>query len=124
MSVGWRMGYLNGGPLACRSSAGISDKSPSGIPDAGCLIYRNPQSFNADQVEQTKRWKAAAPVNCKGRHIPSATLDEIVLINLKQRVLAPDRIADLLKSLTERQVAKSESADRRLLSLRVRPSAE
>lgn len=54
---------------------------------------------------------------CKGRHISAATLDEIVLINLKQRVLAPDRIADLLKSLIERQAAKSESADRRLLDL-------
>jgi site-specific DNA recombinase len=32
---------------------------------------------------------------CKGRHIPAATLDEIVLTYLKQRVLAPDRIADL-----------------------------
>jgi hypothetical protein len=54
---------------------------------------------------------------CKGRHIPAATLDEIVLTNLKQRVLAPDRIADLLKSLVERQAAKSESADYRLLAL-------
>ena len=54
---------------------------------------------------------------CKGRHIPTATLDEIVLTNLKQRVLAPDRIADLLKSLIERQAAKSEFADGRLLGL-------
>ena len=54
---------------------------------------------------------------CKGRHIPAATLDEIVLTNLKQCVLAPDRIADLLKSLIERQAAKSESADGRLLGL-------
>ena len=54
---------------------------------------------------------------CKGRHIPAATLDEIVLANLKQRVLAPDRIADLLKSLIDRQAAKSESADHRLLAL-------
>jgi hypothetical protein len=54
---------------------------------------------------------------CKGRHIPAATLDEIVLVNLKQHVLAPDRIADLLKSLMERQAAKSESADLRLLTL-------
>ena len=54
---------------------------------------------------------------CKGRHIPAGTLDEIVLTNLKQRVLAPDRIVDLLKSLMERQAAKSESADRRLLDL-------
>lgn len=55
---------------------------------------------------------------CKGRHIPAATLDEIVLTNLKQRVLAPDRIADLLTSLIERQAAKSESADGRLLGLK------
>ncbi|MFN4923525.1 recombinase family protein [Bradyrhizobium sp.] len=54
---------------------------------------------------------------CKGRHIPAGTLDEIVLTNLKQRVLAPNRIADLLKSLIERQAAKNESADRRLLDL-------
>lgn len=54
---------------------------------------------------------------CKGRHIPAGTLDEMVLTNLKQRVLAPDRIVDLLKSLMERQIAKSESADRRLLDL-------
>jgi site-specific DNA recombinase len=32
-------------------------------------------------------------------------------------VLAPDRIADLLNSLIERQAAKSESADHRLLAL-------
>jgi hypothetical protein len=51
---------------------------------------------------------------CKGRHIPAATLDEIVLMNLRQRVLAPDCIAVLLKSLMERQTAKSESADLRL----------
>ena len=54
---------------------------------------------------------------CKGRHIPAATLDDIVLSNLKARVLAPDRIADRLKSLIERQTAKSESADHRLLPL-------
>lgn len=54
---------------------------------------------------------------CKGRHIPAATLDDIVLSNLKQRVLAPERIVDLLKSLIERQTAKSESADHRLLAL-------
>jgi hypothetical protein len=54
---------------------------------------------------------------CKGRHIPAATLDEIVLTNLKHHVLAPDRIADLLKSLVERQAAKSQSVDRRLLTL-------
>ncbi|WP_291708766.1 hypothetical protein [Bradyrhizobium sp.] len=37
------------------------------------------------------------------------------MTNLKERVLAPERIADLLKSLMERQAAKNESADHRLL---------
>ena len=31
--------------------------------------------------------------------------------------MAPDRIVDLLRSLTERQAAKSEATDRRLLTL-------
>ena len=46
-----------------------------------------------------------------------ATLDEIVLTNLKQQILAPDRIAEILKSLMERQATKSESVGRRLLTL-------
>jgi site-specific DNA recombinase len=54
---------------------------------------------------------------CKGRHIPAATLDDIVLTNLKTRVLAPDRLAELLKSLIERQAVKTESADHRLIAL-------
>ncbi|WP_371422029.1 recombinase family protein [Tardiphaga sp.] len=54
---------------------------------------------------------------CKGRHVPVATLDEIVLTNLKQQVLAPDRIAEILRSLMERHATKSESVDRRLLTL-------
>lgn len=54
---------------------------------------------------------------CNGRHIRAEALDEIVPTNLKQRVLAPDRIAELLKSLIERQAAKSESADDRLVAL-------
>ena len=54
---------------------------------------------------------------CKGRHIPAAVLDEIVLTNLKLRILVSDRIANLLRSLVERQAARSESVDRRLLTL-------
>ncbi len=41
---------------------------------------------------------------CKGRHIPAAVLDGIVLSNLKQRLLTPDRLAALLRHwLTVRQ---------------------
>jgi site-specific DNA recombinase len=35
---------------------------------------------------------------CKGRHIPARTLDEIVLTNLKQHVLAPGRITMLIEN--------------------------
>jgi hypothetical protein len=54
---------------------------------------------------------------CKGRHIPAATLDGIVVSNLKQRLLTPDRLAALLQMLADRQAAKTEAVDRRLLGL-------
>ena len=37
--------------------------------------------------------------------------------NLKQRLLTPDRLAALLRSLADRQAAKTEAVDRRLLGL-------
>jgi site-specific DNA recombinase len=54
---------------------------------------------------------------CKGRHIPAAVLDDIVLNNLKQRLLAPDCLVPLLQTLADRQSAKSDAVDRRLVSL-------
>lgn len=54
---------------------------------------------------------------CKGRHIPAATLEGIILSNLKQRLLTPDRLAALLRTLADRQGAKTEAVDRRLLTL-------
>ena len=39
------------------------------------------------------------------------------MTNLKLRILVPDRIADLLRSRVERQAARSEFVDRRLLTL-------
>jgi site-specific DNA recombinase len=54
---------------------------------------------------------------CKGRHIPTATLDGIIISNLKQRLLTPDRLAALLQTLADRQTAKTDAADRRLLAL-------
>ena len=54
---------------------------------------------------------------CKGRHIPAATLDGIVVSNLKQRLLTPDRLAALLRTLADRQTAKTEAVDRRLITL-------
>jgi DNA invertase Pin-like site-specific DNA recombinase len=54
---------------------------------------------------------------CKGRHIPTATLDGIIISNLKQRLLTPDRLAALLQTLADRQTAKTDAVDRRLLAL-------
>ncbi len=54
---------------------------------------------------------------CKGRHIPAAALDGIVVDGLKQRLLTPDRLSTLLRMLSERQAVKTESLDRRLIAL-------
>ncbi len=55
---------------------------------------------------------------CKGRHIPTGTLDQIVVSNLKQRLFAPERLAELLQTLADRRSAKSLAEDNRLVSLR------
>jgi site-specific DNA recombinase len=47
---------------------------------------------------------------CNGPAHPGGDLT-IGFVDVKQHVLAPDGIADLLKSLMERQAAKSESVD-------------
>lgn len=57
---------------------------------------------------------------CNGRHIPAAVLDDIILNNLKQRLLAPGCLIPLLQTLADRQSAKSDAVDRRLLSLNMR----
>jgi site-specific DNA recombinase len=54
---------------------------------------------------------------CNGRHIPAAVLDDIVLSNLKQRLLTPERLASVLEILADRQSAKTDAVDRRLVSL-------
>ena len=54
---------------------------------------------------------------CKGRHVPAAVLDDIVLSNIKERLLSPDRLATLLRTLVDRQAAKAEAVDHRLITL-------
>jgi site-specific DNA recombinase len=54
---------------------------------------------------------------CKGRHIPAATLDDIVLRNLKERLLTPERLASLLQALADRQSIKADAVDQRLIVL-------
>ena len=50
---------------------------------------------------------------CKGRHIPVAKLDALVLDNLKQQFLQPERLGSMLGSLVHRLDAKDASVDQR-----------
>jgi site-specific DNA recombinase len=54
---------------------------------------------------------------CEGRHIPMGILDDIVIKNLKERVLVPDRMAALLRGLADRQSAKVNAVNERVLAL-------
>lgn len=54
---------------------------------------------------------------CKGRHIPAAILDDVVLTNLKRRLLTPERLTSVLQILADRQSVKTDAVDRRLVSL-------
>jgi site-specific DNA recombinase len=54
---------------------------------------------------------------CKGRHIPAAVLDDIVLRSLKQELLTPERVGALLQSLTDQQSIETDAVDRRLIAL-------
>ncbi|MGC1578679.1 MAG: recombinase family protein, partial [Beijerinckiaceae bacterium] len=54
---------------------------------------------------------------CKGRHIPMGILDDIVTENLKERLLAPDRMVALLQGLADRESAKANAVNERVLAL-------
>jgi site-specific DNA recombinase len=54
---------------------------------------------------------------CNGRHIAAAVLDDIVLSNLKSRLLTPERLTSVLEILADRQSAKTDAMDHRLVSL-------
>jgi hypothetical protein len=42
-------------------------------------------------------------------------LGDIILSNLKQQLLTPDRLASSLQALADRQSVKTDAADRRLI---------
>ena len=51
---------------------------------------------------------------CKGRHISMAKLDDLVIANVKERLLCPSRLIHILEALIERQGAKDSAVqDRR-----------
>jgi site-specific DNA recombinase len=54
---------------------------------------------------------------CKGRHIPMASLDDLVLANVKDRLLKPGRLANILEALIDRQSVKESAVQNRRLAL-------
>jgi site-specific DNA recombinase len=51
---------------------------------------------------------------CRGRHVSMAKLDGLIIENVKERLLTPERLAKILESLCERQRVKDRAAvDRR-----------
>ena len=54
---------------------------------------------------------------CRGRHMPMAKLDGLIVDNVKEHLFAGDRLARILDALVERQGAKDQALqDRRDLS--------
>ncbi len=55
---------------------------------------------------------------CKGRHIRMETLDDLVLENLEDKLLRPERLAAVLTEIVERRSAKATAVNERLVRLR------
>ena len=54
---------------------------------------------------------------CKGSSIPMDKLDTLVTDHLVERLFKPERLTEILKSLSVRRAEKSESLNRRLIAL-------
>ena len=54
---------------------------------------------------------------CKGRSIPMDKLDTLVTDHLVERLFKPERLTEILKSLSVRRAEKSESLNRRKIAL-------
>jgi DNA invertase Pin-like site-specific DNA recombinase len=54
---------------------------------------------------------------CKGRHIPTAKLDNLIMENVKEKLLMPERLSFILEALLERSAAKDVAVAERRRSL-------
>src|SRR5262245_39567786 len=54
---------------------------------------------------------------CAGRHIPMAKLDALIVENVKDRLLGPERLTKILEALVERQGAKASAVEDRRTAL-------
>jgi len=55
---------------------------------------------------------------CKGRHIPMTRLDDLVIANVKDRLLGPGRLVKILEALIDRQTIKDSAVQNRRLALK------
>jgi site-specific DNA recombinase len=54
---------------------------------------------------------------CKGRHVPEAKLNGLILDAVKAKLFAPDRLASILEALIDRQADKQNQVDGRRAAL-------
>ena len=57
---------------------------------------------------------------CRGRHIPMDKLDNLIVDNIKQTLLTPERLTSILKALLERQGDKDRAVQDRRAALKSR----
>ena len=55
---------------------------------------------------------------CKGRHVPMAKLDTLILEGVKSRLFEPDRMATILGALLDRQTTKDAAVEERRVALK------
>ena len=54
---------------------------------------------------------------CRGRHVPTARLDGLIIENVKEHLFSGDRLARILEALVEREGAKDQAVHERRASL-------
>jgi site-specific DNA recombinase len=54
---------------------------------------------------------------CRGRHVPTARLDGLIIENVKEHLFSGDRLGRILEALVERQGAKDQAVHERRASL-------
>ena len=54
---------------------------------------------------------------CRGRHVPTARLDGLIIENVKEHLFSGDRLARILEALVEREGAEDQAVHQRRASL-------
>ena len=84
-----------------RSLRGSGGEQHGGEPGDAVMRRLGPRLCGGDAI-------------CKGRHVPMPKLDALVLENVKQQLLAPERLATILGAIMERRSQQGQAVvDRR-----------